>query len=440
MSKGRLCRVMAVLSVLVLGALVLAPAVWAFEAREGKRVVIEADEVIGDDLFVGAETFVLDGTVKGDVYVAGTEVIINGVVEGDLWAGAQRIVVNGVLQDDAWLAGYSIELTSDARVADDLRTAGYSLDIETGAKTDGAFLFGGYQALLAGYIGEDAMVGCFGMVLDGAIEGNLTASVGPGEQSMAWNPSVYNPELPRVPTVRGGLTLGPNARIGGNLDYTATERIDVPAGVVEGQTNFTYDAPDVRERPDVDVSPVAVFGSMLVGWIVTTIRRLVALLLVGLLVAWLAPRWITAPVEKLKAQPWPSLGWGALIFFLVPPAFIALLVILALVVGVLMLVTLGNLGGPIAVIGFAAIVVAIVLYTLILSYLTKLAAGYLVGRLLFPADEWAEKPILPTLVGVIFVVVLTRIPVIGWLLSFAISLFGLGAIGLVIAGRWRKSA
>jgi hypothetical protein len=438
MKKWQLSRVMAVLCVLVLGMLILIPTALAFESREGSLVVIGADEVVDDDLFVGAETFVLDGRVRGDLFVAGSEIIINGVVEGDIWAGGQRIVVNGTLQDDAWLAGYAIELTPDARVGDDLRSAGYSLHNREGSQVGGTFLFGGYQALLAGFVGEDAQIGCFGLKIDGAIEGNVKASVGPGEQGMAWNPSVYSPDLPTVPLVRGGLALGAEARIGGDLDYTATERIETPAGVVAGRTTFTYDAP--RESAEVDVSPGAVFAGMLVTWIVGTVRRLAALLLVGALVAWLAPRWIRAPAERFKAQPWSSLGWGALIFFAFPPAVLAALILLALVVAVLLLVTLGNLGGPIGWIGAAVILIIIVLYVLIVSYLTKLIAGYVVGRLLFPKEEWAGKPILPTLVGVLFVVVVTRIPVIGWLLSFAISLFGLGAIGLVLAEKWRKKA
>src|SRR5690606_8249322 len=97
MKGWRLSRVMVWLCVFTLLALVVAPAALAFESREGRRVVIGADEVVEDDLFVGAETFVLDGRVEGDLFVAGGEIIINGVVEGDLWAVGQLVVIHGVL-------------------------------------------------------------------------------------------------------------------------------------------------------------------------------------------------------------------------------------------------------------------------------------------------------------------------------------------------------
>lgn len=432
--KGRIWIAAAI--VCVLASLLAVSPVLAFESREGRRVVIGADVVIEDDLFVGAESFVLDGRVKGDLFVAGSDITINGVVEGDLWAGGQLIVINGELQDDAWLAAYAMLISPNARIGDDLRAAGYSLEAQAGSRVEGAFMYGGYQALLAGEIGEEAQVGCFGLAVDGTIAGDLIATVGPREQGMAWNPSVYNPQLPRVPSVPGGLTLGSDGRIGGDLDYTAADRAVVPAGVVAGRVNFTYDPP--VDRPDPDISPIAVFGSLLVGWIVNTLRRLMAMLIVGLLVAWLAPRWLIRLSDTVRARTWPSLGWGALVFLLFPLALLILGGILLMVVVVLLLVALGNLGGPVALVGGAALLVAGVLYTLIVTYLTKIVAGYMLGRLFFPKEEWAGKPILPTLVGILFVVVVTRIPVIGWLISLAISLFGLGAIALWVAKTWGK--
>jgi UDP-3-O-[3-hydroxymyristoyl] glucosamine N-acyltransferase len=64
-------------SLLVLGLSALA---YAFDGRGGDRVVIAAGEVVKDDLYVGAQEFILDGTVSGDVVAFGTNVTINGKV------------------------------------------------------------------------------------------------------------------------------------------------------------------------------------------------------------------------------------------------------------------------------------------------------------------------------------------------------------------------
>ena len=70
------------------------------------------------------------------------------------------------------------------------------------------------------------------------------------------------------------------------------------------------------------------------SYVFDALRRLVALLLVGLLIAWLAPRWITAPAEKLLSRPLPSLGIGLVGLVAAP---ITWLVALGLIIVVAML-------------------------------------------------------------------------------------------------------
>ena len=67
----------------------------AFDGRSGENIVIESNEVIDDDLYVTAATFVLDGTVNGDLIAAGQTLTINGKVDGDVMAAGQTIVVHG---------------------------------------------------------------------------------------------------------------------------------------------------------------------------------------------------------------------------------------------------------------------------------------------------------------------------------------------------------
>ncbi|HEY5982729.1 MAG TPA: hypothetical protein VIU38_04590, partial [Anaerolineales bacterium] len=40
---------------------------FAFDGRGGDRVSIPAGEVVNDDLYVGANDFVLNGTINGDL-------------------------------------------------------------------------------------------------------------------------------------------------------------------------------------------------------------------------------------------------------------------------------------------------------------------------------------------------------------------------------------
>src|SRR5574338_339728 len=81
-------RLFAALALLALLLSFATPA-YAFDGRTGDNMVIQAGEVIDDDLYVGAQTFTLEGTVNGDLIVGAQTVIINGTVNGDLIAGAQ---------------------------------------------------------------------------------------------------------------------------------------------------------------------------------------------------------------------------------------------------------------------------------------------------------------------------------------------------------------
>jgi len=74
-------KFLSVFAVVVLLALVLAPPAQAFDGRSGDKIVIAADEVVDDDLYVTAEEFTLDGTVNGDLIALGRIITVNGTVE-----------------------------------------------------------------------------------------------------------------------------------------------------------------------------------------------------------------------------------------------------------------------------------------------------------------------------------------------------------------------
>src|SRR6187200_294493 len=88
-------KFLSVFVLVVLLALTFSTPAYAFDGRGGDRIVIEAGEVINDDLYVAAQEFVLDGTVNGDLIVFAQNVTINGKVDGDLMAAAQTVAVYG---------------------------------------------------------------------------------------------------------------------------------------------------------------------------------------------------------------------------------------------------------------------------------------------------------------------------------------------------------
>src|ERR671917_1679185 len=85
----------------VLAVLLLVSPVWAVESRSGNEVVIGADEVIEDDLYVTANEVLVEGTVEGDLIALGSSIAVDGTVAGDLIGAGQSVEIGGTVQDDA---------------------------------------------------------------------------------------------------------------------------------------------------------------------------------------------------------------------------------------------------------------------------------------------------------------------------------------------------
>jgi cytoskeletal protein CcmA (bactofilin family) len=399
----------------------------AYDGREGDNVVIKGDEVIEDDLYVSAGTFVLDGTVKGDLFVVGQSITVNGTVEGDLVAAGQAVTINGAVKDDVRIAGGALTLGSSAEIGDDIMAVGGSLEAREESNVEGSLSFAGYQALLAGSVSEDATMSGNGLEIRGRIGGDVKADVGSSEQAPGPNPMQFIPNMPSVPNVPAGLTIGAGAEIGGDIEYTAPEEATIPAGAAQGSVRHTQEIVE-PDRPEATPARKGV------RWFLRNLRRLVALVVVGLLLVWLAPSWIRRPAGELEARPWPSLGLGAATVFGFPVALFvlgAVIVLLAILLGIL---TLGNLAGWVVGLGIAIFVALVVLFGLLATYLAKIVVGYWGGRLVLKNinPDWAARPIWSVLLGVLIVAVLMAIPVVGGLFGFIITLFGLGTLWLLL--------
>ncbi|MCX5996399.1 MAG: hypothetical protein NTV42_02030, partial [Chloroflexi bacterium] len=114
-------------------------------------------------------------------------------------------------------------------------------------------------------------------------------------------------------------------------------------------------------------------------------------------------------VDTLKSKPWPCLGYGALVLFLVP---VAIAIACALVIGI-----------PL---GLATL--ALYIFTV---YLGHIFVGLFIGKWLLRqrADANSTGRLIAALaIGLFVVYVCGVIPFVGCLTDLAVILFGLGAI------------
>lgn len=433
------------LLLLALLSLALATPALAFEGRSGERIVIGAGEVIEDDLYVGANEFVLDGTVTGDLIVGGTVITINGTVEGDLWAAGQVVIVNGTVTDDARIAGAGLQLGPNAQVGDDLLAAGASLELQAGSAVAGDVLVASGQTLLAGEIAGDVLAGTGALELRGEVGGDVKAYVDQTEETAAGpSPTIYMQQnIPlALPSVAPGLTIVEGAEIGGDLEYSSTYDLSFPSGIVGGQV--TRVEPEFEEQAYTPPTP----AERTLKWGLDLLRSMVTLVLLGLLFAWLAPKALAAAATKIETQTWPSLGWGFLTWAIF--VFILLLIVVVMIAGGILFgaLTLGGLSGTVIWLGLLALFALTVTFVLASAFVSKIVVGNALGKWAFGRinPALAEHRYWPMVLGVVLIVLvigmfqfpLLPVGFFGWLLNTAVVLFGLGALWLWGRDRLRK--
>ena len=217
------------------------------------------------------------------------------------------------------------------------------------------------------------------------IDGTVTKSVvvfdGPTEISGHVQQDVF--------VFNGAVTVRSGAQIDGDLVTSETPNVE-PGATVAGQQQR------ISTRFDAGAFGVASRFAWWLGYSVST-------LVLGLLLLLFAPGLDAAIVRAMRERMGASIGFGALVFFLLPIVAILLLVIVvALPLGLFMLLALG------------------LLYTV--GYV---AGAHAIGRLLVKAPT---SRFLAFLVGWGILRVLGLVPVLGGLVWTLASIFGLGVL------------
>lgn len=398
----------------------VAPAL-ALDGRESDNVVISASEVVNDDLYIAAETLVIDGTVKGDVVVFARTITINGTIEGDLIAAGQDIIINGTVKDDIRMAGAALLIGEKASIGSDVIAAGASLETRSGSTVGQDVVLAGGQGLLAGDIARNLKSASGSLEIRGKIGGDASIDVGTEETSI----TIPNSSV-TIPNLKPGLTLGSNAKIDGKLDYTSSQKMNIPAGIVGGKVS--YSEPKVDEEDIVKQPPT--LTETLFNGALEIIRTIASLILFGLLLLWLFPSVIKISTERIKAAPLPSLGWG--IVYIAAFFFALLIITIATIIGTIAFgaLTLGNLGGAIVFTGLVLTAAIAVGFCLTIGFVAQVIVSILSGQLILSRlnPTLAEHKYWPLILGVVIYALLTAIPFLGSLVWWLVVLLGLGAL------------
>lgn len=410
-----------VLLLLIVISALGAPA-WAGETLTGDNIVVQRDSTIEDNVYAAGNTVTIDGRVTGNLVVAASQVTINGTVDGNVYVGAQSLVVNGSVGDVA--AGtQTLQLGPNAVVNGSVMNFGYSFESLQGSSIKSDLVFFGAQALVGGEVVKDIKGGMNGFQLRGKVGRDVDVSVG----DAATDAGRFAPSSVAIPNVAAGLRLDEGSSIGRNLNYESPRSGDIGSvSKVAGQINWRQ----------IESSATTGGGVAPQFSILNLVQRFVTLLLVGLLLIWLFPKWMNRLGDAVQAQPLSILGRGVLAFLLFLLVVIMLpiaAILLALLFG---LVTLDSLAWTFGIVGLLSEIGIIAAFIVFVSYIAQAIISLVIGKWLLKRFQpsMSEGNVIPFVVGLVIYVLVTAIPVVGGLIGLVAVLLALGALW-----RWVRS-
>jgi len=355
-------------------------------------MVSAADEEIAQSVYVGSDEIIegnfirvgnvidINGPVNGDVIVAGSSITINAPVAGDVIAAGNTIRIRGSVGGSVRVVGSSVEISSE--VTKNVWAVAATVNLSPEAK-----------------VGWDVYAAAGNIEIKGPVAGNVWAT---GAGIVIGN-QVGKNVLASLDE-EGQLILYPEAKIDGSLTYKAKSETQLVmkegAQVIGGIEKKALPLPTEADWKKV-LGGVSIFFGII---------SLFSLLVIGLVLVTLLPKIALEIKDEMVKRPMPAIGWG-FIYLVATPVVILLLML--------------------TVIGLPLGLILIPVYFIAL-YLSEVLVGFVIGLILFDKLNKKEKKykgslIWPLVIGLLIFVVITSLPLIGWLIKLVLILWALGA-------------
>lgn len=322
-------------------------------------------------------------TVPHDLYVAAGEVHIDGRIEGDLFVAGGTIDVTGPVTGDLFIGGGTVTVS--------------------------------------GPVGRHLRVGGGNVSVSGPVELDVLAGA-------------------------GTLSIGPGARLNGDLVFGAGQVVlsGAVAGSVLGSAQSYTKTGTIGGTEEVTLNqattpapaPTPTLGARLLGHA----QRYVSIIVAGALLVLLAPALMRSAATRMRERPMPTFGVGVLGVLAFVPALLAVLIAM-----VLLAIPLGQLGlGRLVMVvvfgGILGVASATFLFLMLALLVAAALVGLAIGELTADRANLAQmrRPYLALALGVLAVVVVTALPVVGWVINFVVLCFGVGALVAVVWSRMRS--
>ena len=309
---------------------------------------------------------------NGDLYVCKDKVEISNVVDGNAFVIGKEVIISGEIGGDIFVIADKLNIeggyiySNVFACANEITINGVVYDLYAACNT--------FNLESNGFIYRDMKVTASNININGKVRRNAYVAA----ENMTFNKEA------------GTLIYG-------NLHYSSKEQIEIPEEVVTGE--ITYTAEGIKTGNSI--------VNITLSYLLNLLQTLLFTFVITMLLLWLTPKFVERIGNMKVGKSFASLGIG----FVTPIALV--------IVGILL--TISGIGSSILVAGtFAFVILA-----LIGSSITSIFFGKLFTRIF--KMEGNVKFVLFTLVSCLILWAISRIPFVGPVLSFIISIFGIGA-------------
>lgn len=251
-------------------------------ANDNGPVVVAKTEVVNDDLFVGAQSVLIDGVVNGDVFIGASTVKINGTINGNLHVGASVFDLSGTVKGNVYAGAQNLTVAN--------------------ASISGSLITGGATVV----VDKDTTIG--GSIITGAGSLNISSQV---------KRSIY--------AGAGNLTLGDTTKVGKDLYYASDSVANISGSAKILGSTYKAEQSD-KAKKDAEAFkndfPKFIKGFNFAG----TMVSLIGALIVGFIYIKLFGGHAVSASDLVTNSFWKSLGVGLTVSIVFIPAVIILLI------------------------------------------------------------------------------------------------------------------
>lgn len=344
---------------------------------------VSLSEAVEENAYIAGAYVDIESPVNGDLFVAGSSVTIDEPVSGDLFVAASDADIASSAEDVRVAASL---LNIDGSISGELLGAAGLIAVSNDATIAGAAYLTAGEIRLGGVFADTVDAAAERVVISGTVEGDMMVNA-------------------------IDLIIEETAVVNGVITYKGENAAKVAAGATLANEIIFEEGAYGKKMRHAD-KYAGGFAEAFFGFMVTfKILSAIALVVTSIVLGLIAPKFITKLTDRTVKKFGTNILWGALYLIATP--------VILLVLG------LSVLGAGVAVLGGLGFAL-----TLIVG---RVIALLFVGAWIVSAFQKKPKAVAKfawwhALVGAAGFVILTFIPVLGWIALFIIYLAAMGAL------------